>query len=67
MPPTLAFSLLFSAWTWIASLDIINSFHLGLPRPRSYHHIPYVVHVEVQCALHIPLVWLVVNPFDITT
>ncbi len=32
-----------SALTWIASVNIIDVFHLGLPRPCSYHHIPYVV------------------------
>ncbi len=35
------------AWTWIASLNIINVFHLGLPHPHSYHHIPYAFYVEV--------------------
>jgi hypothetical protein len=46
---------------------IIDVFHLGLPRPCSYHHIPYALHVEVLRVLHIPLVQLVVNPFDLTT
>jgi hypothetical protein len=56
-----------STWTWIASLDIINVFHLSLPHPRSYDHIPYVICVEVQHVLHILLTWLAINPFDITT
>jgi hypothetical protein len=66
MPLTLPSSLP-STWTWIASLDIINVFHLGLARPRSYHHIPHVISIKVQCDLRIPLVWLVVDPSDITT
>jgi len=37
----------FLAWTWIALLDIIDIFHLGLPRPYSYHHIPYAFCVKV--------------------
>lgn len=51
-----------SAWIWIASLDIINTFHLGLSHPHSYHHLPYVFYIKVQCVLRIPLIWLVVNP-----
>ncbi len=35
--------------------------------PRSYHHISYALRVEVQCVLHIPLIWLVVNPSNIVT
>jgi hypothetical protein len=66
MPLTLLFFPLSSAWAWIASLDIIDVFHIGLPRPYSYHQIPYVFGVKVQCVLRIPLVWLVVNPFNIT-
>jgi hypothetical protein len=53
------------AWTWIVSLDIIYTFHLGLPHPFSYHHIPYALHVKVQHVLHILLVWLVANPCNI--
>jgi hypothetical protein len=49
----------------VTSLDIIDAFHLGLPCPRSYHHIPYVIRVEVQRVLHIPLTWLAVNPSNI--
>jgi hypothetical protein len=56
-----------SAWTWIESLNIIDVFHLGLPCPCSYHHIPYVLRVKVQHALCIPLVRLAVRPFNITT
>jgi hypothetical protein len=67
MPSTLSSSLPFSTWTWITSLDIIDVFYFGLPHPCSYHHIPYVFHVEVQLALWIPVVQLVVNPFDIAT
>jgi hypothetical protein len=47
MLSTLTFFLPSSTWTWIASLDLIDVFHLGLPHPRSYHHIPYVIHVKV--------------------
>jgi hypothetical protein len=57
--------LFFPAWTCIPSLNIINVFHLGLPCPHSYHHIPCVLYVKVQCALHIFLARLIVNPFDI--
>jgi hypothetical protein len=45
----------------------MNTFHLGLSHPCSYHHIPYVFYIEVQCALRIPLTWLVVDPSYITT
>ncbi len=55
-----------SAWTWIASLYIIDVIHFGIPCPYSYHHIPYALHVEVQHDLHIPLVRLAIDPFDIT-
>jgi hypothetical protein len=65
MPSALPSSHPSLAWTWITSLDTIDAFHLGLPRPCSYYHIPYVFHVEVQCALCIHLIWLVINPFDI--
>jgi hypothetical protein len=54
-----------SAWTWIASLYIIDAFHFSLLHIHSYHHTSYVFNGEVQCALRIPLIWLVVNPFDI--
>jgi hypothetical protein len=47
MLSTLRSFLPFLAWTWIASLDIINVLHLALPCPHSYHHIPYVLCVEV--------------------
>jgi len=62
---TLPSLLLSSTWTWIASLNIINMFHLDLPHPRSYHHIPYAICVEVQHVLHIPLIWLAIDPNDI--
>jgi hypothetical protein len=61
MPSTLPSSPPPSTWTWIASLNIINTFHLGLSRPHSYHHIPYALYIEVQRVLHIPLAWLVSN------
>jgi hypothetical protein len=54
-----------SAWTWIASLYIIDAFHFNLLHIHSYRHTSYVFYGEVQCALRILLVWLVVNPFDI--
>jgi hypothetical protein len=56
---TLPSSPLSFAWTWIASLNIIDAFHFGLPCPS------YSVFfcVEIQRVLHIPLVWLVVDPF----
>jgi hypothetical protein len=52
-------------WTWIALLDVIDDFHLGLPHLHSYHHIPYVFCVKVQHALHILLIWLVMNPSNV--
>ncbi len=64
MPSALSFSPPSPAWTWITSLDIINAFHFGLPWLRSYHLIPYVICVEVQRVLHIPLVQLAIDPFD---
>jgi hypothetical protein len=67
MASTLPFSLPSSTWTWIALLYIIDAFHLDLPCPYSYHHIPYALCVEVQRALRIPLIRLVINPFIITT
>lgn len=67
MPSRLPFILPSLAQTWITSLYIIDAFHLGLPRPYSYHHIPYTLHVEVLCDLRIPLVQLVVNPSNLTT
>jgi hypothetical protein len=63
----LLFSPPFSAWTWIASLDIIDVFHLGLPHLRSYHHIPYAFRVKVQCALQILLIQSIIDPSKITT
>jgi hypothetical protein len=45
----------FLAWTWIASINIIDAFHLGLLGFHSYHHIPYTLQVDVQRALYIPL------------
>ncbi len=61
-PSTLPSSPPLLTWTWIASLNIINTFHLGLSHPHSYHHIPYAFYIDVQHALHIPLIWLVSNP-----
>jgi hypothetical protein len=66
MLSTLLSSPLSSAWIWITSLDNINAFHFDLPCPYSYHHIPHAFRVDVQHVLCIPLVWLVVDPFDIT-
>jgi len=54
-----------STWTWIASINIIDVFHLGLPHPRLYHHIPYSLRVDVQQALHIPLSQLTLDLSDI--
>ncbi len=65
MPLALPSSPPFLTWTWITSLDIIDVFHLGLPRPHSYHHIPYVLHVKVQHDLCIPLARLIVDPSNI--
>jgi hypothetical protein len=48
--------LLFLAWTSIASLDIIDAYHLGLRCPCLYHYISYAFHVKVQCVLCIPVV-----------
>jgi hypothetical protein len=42
------------AWVWIATINIINAFHLGFSHPYSYHHISYPLHVNVQHTLHIP-------------
>ncbi len=36
-------------------LDIMNNFHFDLSCPCSYHHIPYVLYIEVQHALCIRL------------
>jgi hypothetical protein len=55
LPLILPCSFPFLAWTWIASIDIIDVFHLGLLHFRSCHHIPYVLQVNVQRALHILL------------
>jgi hypothetical protein len=62
---TLPFSPPSSTWLWIISWDNINAFHFDLPCPRSYHHIPHPFCVDVQHVLHIPLVQLAVDPFDI--
>ncbi len=43
----LSIFLLYFAWAWIASKDIIDVFHLGLSPPCSYHHIPYALCVYV--------------------
>jgi hypothetical protein len=67
MPLTLQTSPLSLAWTRIASLNIIEVFHLGLRRPHSYRHISYVFRVKVQHVLRIPLIWLVVDSSDIAT
>jgi len=55
LPPTLLCSPPCSTWTWIASIDIIDAFHLGLPCICSYHHIPYALRIDVQQSLHILL------------
>ncbi len=56
-----------STWTWIAFVDIINVFHMGLSCPHSYHHIPYVCRVDIQWVLHIFLSQLTFDLFDVTT
>jgi len=48
LPPILPCSLPSSTWTWIASIDIIDAFNLGLFDPRSYHHVPYALRVDVE-------------------
>jgi hypothetical protein len=61
MLSTLSCSLPFSTWTWIVSLDIINAFYLSLPRPHSYHHIPYVVtYVNVMESF----IWIFIHVFN---
>jgi hypothetical protein len=35
-----------SVYTWITSLDIIDDFHLDLPCPHLYHHIPYALSIK---------------------
>jgi len=67
LPPTLPCSAPSSTWAWIASIDIINVFHLGLSRPCFYHHIPYAFRVDVQQTLHIPLFQLTSDPSDVVT
>ncbi len=67
LPLTLPCSPLFSALTWIASIDIINAFHLGLYHPCSYRHIPYAFRIDVQQTLHIHLFLLTFDHSDITT
>ncbi len=57
LPPTLLCFPPYSTWTWIASIDIIDAFHLGLPCLCSYHHIPYALRIDVQQTLHILLSW----------
>jgi hypothetical protein len=51
-PRALSSSLLSSAWTWIASLNIIGVFHLGLSGPYSYHyfHMIFVSRLSMFCA-----------------
>jgi hypothetical protein len=65
LPPTWPCLPPSSTWTWIASINIIDVFHLGLLHLRSYHHIPYSLKVVVQWTLHIPLHQLAFDPFDI--
>jgi len=67
MPSALPFPPPSLAWMWIASLNIINVFHLALPHPHSYHHIPYALRLKVLWALRIPLAWLAIDPSNITT
>jgi hypothetical protein len=55
------------AWTWIASIDIIDVFHMGLSCLHSYHHISYARRVDIQWALHILLFQLTFDPFDVAT
>jgi hypothetical protein len=65
LPLILPCSLSSLTWTWIASIDIIDVFHLSLPCRHSYHHILYTLRVDVQWTLHIPLYRLTSNPFDV--
>ncbi len=53
--PTLPCSPPSSTWTWIASINIVDVFHLGLPCPHSYQHIMYTLRIDVQWAFYIPL------------
>ncbi len=64
MSPTLLSSPLFFNWAWIASISIIDAFHLNFPCLGSYHHIPYPLCVDVYHALHILIVSMAIDSFD---
>ncbi len=65
LPLTLPCSLPSLTWTSIASIDIINVFHLDLSCPYSYHHIPYALQVDTQRTLHILKFQLTFDPSNI--
>lgn len=50
-----------------ASINIIDVFHLGLLCPCSYHHIPYVLQVNIQRTLHIHLFRLTYDLSNVVT
>jgi hypothetical protein len=45
--PSLVPIQLTSAWTWVSSLDVLRSFHLGFCRLQLYNYIPTVLWYDV--------------------
>jgi hypothetical protein len=65
--PSLASILLASAWTWVLSLDVLGSFHLGFCCFRLYNGIHITFRRDVQVAFHFPLDKLPHDPDDVAT
>jgi hypothetical protein len=42
-------------WTWVSTLDVLESFHLSLCYPRWYNRIPTTLGHDVQVAFRFPL------------
>jgi hypothetical protein len=53
--PSLIPTLLASTWTWVSTLDILGSFHLGFYRLQLYNHISFALGHDVQVAFRFPL------------
>jgi len=55
------------AWTWVSTLNVFGSFHLGLCCPWLDNHIPTILRCDVQVAFRIPLDKLAQDPYNVAT
>ncbi len=63
--PPFILILLALAWSWVSTLDVPESFHLGLCHPCLNNHIPIALLCDVQMAFCFPLDKLMQDPYNV--